>query len=274
MINIPRRHSTQPQGRVQSDDPSLFLAAFAPSMFTNIANGGVARHHSGVKFVPGESGVAADYGAATGAFSEVDCRRAFDGIATARSWVAQVVVRAYNNGRIFDKNTTNSQVELFFISDQSALGYVYERTTSGTNQRAICTRDTSQINTLLSLVVAAPAIGVGMPRIYANGKELTYADSINAPSAGSGAITNNNDNYVIGNRLGAAERRLNGAVYMLAGYDRLFSDDEALEASRNPYQLFRADPVRIYSFPSGPIAIPTLSGASFAGRVPSVSLSY
>ena len=30
----------------------------------------------------------------------------------------------------------------------------------------------------------------------------------------------------------------------------------------NPWQLFRADPVRIYSLPSGPILIPTLSGLS------------
>lgn len=48
-------------------------------------------------------------------------------------------------------------------------------------------------------------------------------------------------------------------------------DIESLSA--NPWQLFRAEPTRIYSFPSGPI-IPVLSAASFAARVPSVTVTY
>lgn len=41
---------------------------------------------------------------------------------------------------------------------------------------------------------------------------------------------------------------------------RVLGEGEYLELAENPWQLFRADPIRIYSLPSGPILIPTLSG--------------
>lgn len=48
-------------------------------------------------------------------------------------------------------------------------------------------------------------------------------------------------------------------VRAIFGWARWVNEEEAADITDNPWQLFRADPVRIYSFPSGPI-IPTLSG--------------
>ena len=65
-----------------------------------------------------------------------------------------------------------------------------------------------------------------------------------------------------------------GSVAMAGFLIGEYSDEEVQDLSSNPWQLFRSQPRRIYTFPSGPIALPTLSGASFAGRVPSVTLTY
>ena len=42
-------------------------------------------------------------------------------------------------------------------------------------------------------------------------------------------------------------------------WGRVLADSEIFDLEKTPWQLFRADPIRIYSFPSGPI-IPALSG--------------
>jgi len=51
----------------------------------------------------------------------------------------------------------------------------------------------------------------------------------------------------------------NGYIESVFIWTRPVPPDERAPLRENPWQLFRADPVRIYSFPSGPI-IPALSG--------------
>lgn len=75
------------------------------------------------------------------------------------------------------------------------------------------------------------------------------------------------------NNVGFVLNLQSGAHAVSAVFRSVFEPEQARDLSINPYQVFRADPVRIYSLPSGPV-IPTLSAASFAGRIPSVSLSY
>ena len=56
--------------------------------------------------------------------------------------------------------------------------------------------------------------------------------------------------------------------------NRSLSVRETNEFFENPWVLYKAQPRRVISLPAGPIALPTLSGASFASRVPSVTLTY
>lgn len=42
---------------------------------------------------------------------------------------------------------------------------------------------------------------------------------------------------------------------LLAGWHRALTPHEIAELNRAPYQIFRADPIRIYSFPTGPISL-------------------
>lgn len=52
-----------------------------------------------------------------------------------------------------------------------------------------------------------------------------------------------------------ADAYRNTVVSALIVHRRNLVDGEAKEIYRNPWQLFRADPVRIYSLPSGPISL-------------------
>ena len=55
----------------------------------------------------------------------------------------------------------------------------------------------------------------------------------------------------------ADSSRLNGLVAVSAAWTRSLSQSEAEEWSRNPWQIFKSDPRRIYSFPAS--GIPTIS---------------
>ena len=67
-------------------------------------------------------------------------------------------------------------------------------------------------------------------------------------------------------------------IYFVSVFARAMSFDELDELNRNPWQLFRADPVRIYSLPPA-LTIPTLSapGVTDIGSTsvrPQVTLTY
>ena len=47
--------------------------------------------------------------------------------------------------------------------------------------------------------------------------------------------------------------------YTVAIWDRALSSAELAEWTANPWQLFRADPLRIYSFPTGAITLNSLT---------------
>ncbi len=90
---------------------------------------------------------------------------------------------------------------------------------------------------------------------------------------GSGNIGSTNQ-WFIGNVDYGSYYHSNGWLQLFAVLPGIALDQGSVDdLAANPWQLFRADPTRIYSFPSGPI-IPVLSAASFAARVPSVTVTY
>lgn len=75
---------------------------------------------------------------------------------------------------------------------------------------------------------------------------------------------------VIG-RLGSSyESGLATPFSLVVAWDRALSDAEVAAISANPWQLFRADPVRIYSLPSGPIGI-SWSSLTASGITPTTA---
>lgn len=51
-------------------------------------------------------------------------------------------------------------------------------------------------------------------------------------------------------------------IGLVAVFQSALSADEIAELSINPWQLFRADPVRIYSLPTGAISINSLTASN------------
>lgn len=80
--------------------------------------------------------------------------------------------------------------------------------------------------------------------------------------------------WYIGNSEYTNYYHVNGRLQLFAVLPGIALDQSGVDdLAANPWQLFRAEPTRIYSFPSGPI-IPVLSAASFAARAPSVTVTY
>ena len=52
-----------------------------------------------------------------------------------------------------------------------------------------------------------------------------------------------------------SEGAFKGAVSVLLAWPRALDSEELVEYSQNPWQLFRADPIRIFSLPSGAISL-------------------
>lgn len=57
-------------------------------------------------------------------------------------------------------------------------------------------------------------------------------------------------------------QRFIGSIGLFAVGSAALSAAQSLDLAANPWQLFRADPIRIYSLPNGPILIPSISGLS------------
>lgn len=79
---------------------------------------------------------------------------------------------------------------------------------------------------------------------------------INGVLAGSAAGEFGSESNATNWYFGSGYDKQFDAVYLWhAQWSRALSTSEALSISDNPWQLFRADPIRIYSLPSGPIGI-------------------
>lgn len=77
----------------------------------------------------------------------------------------------------------------------------------------------------------------------------------------------------IGRLGGAYEAGRSTPFALVAVWDRALSDAEVAEISANPWQLFRADPIRIYSLPSGGAAELVIASASHAHTADAITLS-
>lgn len=65
---------------------------------------------------------------------------------------------------------------------------------------------------------------------------------------------------------------LDGRIYLAAAWARALSDEELREMYRCPWQLFRADPLRIYSLPSGPITITGITASDITSSGARITL--
>ena len=103
----------------------------------------------------------------------------------------------------------------------------------------------------------APENYVGAPiEQFTKGVQQTLTPSQNP----SGVLTNTGV-LAVGNAQ-ALNRQWAGEIQLVAATPRKIDSDVAADISRMPWQLFRADPIRIYSFPTGAISINSITASN------------
>lgn len=106
-------------------------------------------------------------------------------------------------------------------------------------------------------------------RLYRDGRVLSSTQS----GTSVGNWYDPAQEVVIG-RLGSSyESGLATPFSLVVAWDRALSDAEVAEISANPWQLFRADPIRIYSLPSGAITLNSLTMSAITQTTARATLS-
>lgn len=109
-------------------------------------------------------------------------------------------------------------------------------------------------------------VGGGVARLYVNGQLAgsgNYGGDIDYSRTDVGLV-------IFGSGVGVSGFR--GLLYSAGVIDGVMSPDAAGDFSANPWQLFRADPVRIYSFPTGAISINSITASNIAQTGATITL--
>jgi len=263
MIIIPRKHYTQPQGRVE----------IAPEWSGYVRSAAIG----GTFFdIPTQS---------FETFSRVFVGTSVYGTADIANPFANYVVEPKEHGTSFLIIAALTRVSASGIHQIIALD------NSGPGQRRFQFRvngnnlDHIRFNTAgvvtapscaLGLAVGQSAVVVGWSNGLSCGaiSPVAEASAMMSGTPSAWAEASDDCNWFARVSAGSYQEASSNNLSLRAVLTDPGSQEVRRDLQRNPWQIFKADPVRIYSFPSGPILIPTLSGASFAGRIPSVSLSY
>jgi hypothetical protein len=144
----------------------------------------------------------------------------------------------------------------------------------GSNQYSIYLRNSS--SSVVSVNSAGVTIGtpIMLAQVY-DGVELTlYRDGKSAGSATqTGSMFTPSVTVYTAFCGWGASSTIRHAPRLGAIFSTALTEEENSSIAANPWQLFRAEPTRIYSFPSGAIT-PVLSAASFFNRTPEVTLTF
>lgn len=264
VIHIPRRTYRQPQGRV-TIDPSFFLAeslvlAVDPatlidyvsgSLPTNILRGGttsVGAGTNGRALVGANGWVAAAYddqryGDATGPLS-------FFGLAniTALDTWGGVVSVSDGSGNASFSFQRHRSGTAFYVSRANIGGFV---SAVGAVTSLI---NASEVPMLVATSGGATPVDVRV------GSDTYSGTSTGGTSTASGVRYLN----IFAERSRTASFGGDGRFLLATFFNKFVTADEWGELSRNPWQLFRSEPRRIYSFPTGPILIPAAGAVSTA----------
>lgn len=258
VIIIPRRHIIQPQGRlvIAPEWADGLVGVFLP---TEMSPDWQVTGTTG-SFVPRRDGVAFDTNGGTTYVSKAVSEHQNTGFTmlvsgVARNNVAKDYAGIYNGGTYQALLYTPSSGRIFYYP-RSGLSVDF---------------------------TDAPALSIAGREGYVvafggDGSQHSGAMSLNGNlfEAGGGySGTSPYDRVHVGSRFVTSGATSNT---LAAFWRKHLSLAEKRDLAINPWQLFRADPVRIYSFPSGPI-IPTLSGLTTSaitssGARHSLTLTY
>ena len=241
-IIIPRKHYTQPQGRVELVEPWDFCLVNGHTMTGEVAvpvTAGVPQ------IVPNPSGLALKTSnTAAGKFTAPKPGRfgSCMGVAVFRRTGTLVAYARLVGSRVDGKgfalylnNAGESQNAIRITHDAAvARGDVYG-----------VLADSSKLSAVSFFLDKH-----GNHALFEEGRAITTAVS------GGGDLVVTTSTFFMGTESSSSVvSPFDGEANLFALTYGRGSLEEARELSRNPWQLFRADPIRIYSFPTGAISI-------------------
>lgn len=229
VIIIPRRHITQPQGRVTVDWSSQLANGLAGAWVFN-GDGGL------IDCVTGQAAI--NRGCEVGVASPVGCgiRPVTAGIQVP--WDMGISTQDLAVTVVEYRTTIPSGYWMIVDNRAAGVGYIYGNNNTIFNPSGVITTPGYSVKTFC--------------------KSEFWQEGIRTAAAiGTGLVPKKDIRFF--GRYTDSDPYSNTVISALIVHRRNVADAEARELYSNPWQLFRADPIRIYSFPSGPI-IPTLSG--------------
>lgn len=268
MIIIPRKHLKQPHGRVEIDPqwlaPDALIHCRSAGEFPNATTGFIQQHTSteprflpeGVRLVADDAGSNDDRFAFLGTFKtakvapltsvlvvssyvSTNARTEIIGsLGHFVGFIANSLRIGYAGGNGFDYFFKNADGATYDIAAQSNKTFVFVVSTDPVKKQ---------------ISVAVSKNGVRAPLEYLSGQ---------ANYIGGGLLSSETTDPFIGAVGFTKHYHFNGLLRMWA-MDYTFIDQaKADEIAANPWQLFRADPIRIYSLPTGAISINSITASN------------
>lgn len=233
VIHIPRRTYRQPQGRVTIDrgHPALqgdFILYVNSVTFTEKNEIRVAENRA----------YPSTFGVETGAFGRVTVCPFFAGLPRTVLYAGGSTMRTYNGYSALYGGVQEASLTGLSLGQASAPSAGARRTitlTSSDPNAATC----YQITTFTGNSNWVAWNGGAKRSFTTSGTATTYSSATS---------------FVLGYNVGnGADAETVAAVYLAS--DVAIPAEAAASLSANPWQLFRSEPRRIYSFPSSPISI-------------------
>ena len=245
-IIIPRTHLRQPQGRAQID--------YANPLTAGLAFAETPTSESG-RF--GRSGAVAEAAGAGGrAYSLNGSSYLRDSNSPLRNFPLTFLALFKRTpgtlGSLVSIGAGSQRHLMYFLGDGRCK--IFSGTSGATNENGggVAPLD------------AEPGPSWLAARVLANNsRDIWHAGAL-LDSASGTVNTTDAANALIGTYWNddAPALTFSGEIYFAAAWARALANEELREMYRNPWQLFRADPIRIYSLPTGAISINSITASS------------
>ena len=253
VIHIPRKHLRLPHGRVVVDAANhaganaLAAMTFQGEIFDAAANGPVAYSTGEPVYAAGPTG----YGLlATGGYRlELPVNPIYLQKQEVTYYAVLQSRGGGNNGQVLSRNMGSSVASVSIGVHRGSFngwGGSVNGTTSDLFAYPFEDIGAAATSVPATLVLT---VGGGVARLYVNGQfagARNYGGNIDYSRTDQGLVIFGSGDNVSGFR---------GLLYSAGVIDGVMSPEAAEDFSENPWQLFRADPIRIYSLPTGAISI-------------------
>ena len=270
-IIIPRKHLRQPQGRVEVDGANhaganaLAAMTFQGTLFDAATNGPVSYVMGEPVYGAGPTG----YGLlATGGYRvSLPANPIYLQKQEVTYYAVLQSTGGGNNGQVFTRHMGSSvasvSIGVHRGSSSNGWGIAVNGTTSDLYAYPLANIGAAAVSAPATLVLT---VGGGVARLYVNGQRAgsgNYGGDIDYSRTDRGLV-------IFG--AGEAISNFRGLLYSAGVIDGAMDADAAEDFSTNPWQLFRADPVRIYSLPTGAISINSIIASNIAQTGATITL--